>query len=55
MYTVTSFRGSSVSGEELSGIVADYVALDRARVFRRLLMSAIESVAITEDLGQSTA
>jgi hypothetical protein len=38
MQTVTSFPASAVPPDQLSGIVADYLALDRARVFRRLLV-----------------
>ena len=38
MQTVTSFQASAVPPEQLSGIVADYLALDRARIFRRLLV-----------------
>jgi len=38
MHTVTSFHASDVQTEQLTGIVADYLALERARVFRRLLV-----------------
>ena len=38
MQTVTSFQASAVPPEQLSGIVADYLALDRARICRRLLV-----------------
>jgi len=38
MHTVSSFRGSAVSGEELSAIVADHIALERVRLFRRALV-----------------
>ena len=38
MHTVASFHGSAVKPDQLSGIVADYLALERARVLRRLLM-----------------
>jgi hypothetical protein len=38
MHTVSSFRGSVVSGEELSAIVADHIALERVRLFRRALV-----------------
>ena len=37
MPTITSFHSSAVEPEELSGIMADYLALERARIFRRLL------------------
>jgi hypothetical protein len=36
--TVTSFHGSAVPPDRLSAIMADYLALEHARVFRRLLV-----------------
>src|SRR5688500_12012527 len=39
MHTVTSFHASAVQPEELSGIMADYLGLERARIFRRLLVT----------------
>ena len=38
MHTVVSFHGSAVKPDQLSGIMADYLALERARTFRRLLV-----------------
>ena len=38
MHTVTSFSASALRGDQLNDILADYVALDRARVYRRLLV-----------------
>lgn len=38
MHTVTSFHASAVQPEQLGGIMADYLALERARIFRRLLV-----------------
>ena len=38
MHTVTSFHASAVSQDQLSAIMADYMALEEARVFRRLLV-----------------
>ena len=38
MHTVTSFHASAVQPDQLSGIMADYLALERARIFRRLLV-----------------
>jgi hypothetical protein len=38
MPTITSFHSSAVESEEFSGIMADYLALERARIFRRLLV-----------------
>jgi hypothetical protein len=36
--SVMSFRALSVSQEELGSILADYLALDRARILRRLMV-----------------
>jgi hypothetical protein len=38
MHTVTSFHAAAVCPEELSGIMGDYLALEEARIFRRLLV-----------------
>ncbi|HKE85002.1 MAG TPA: hypothetical protein VKB50_14670 [Vicinamibacterales bacterium] len=38
MRGVTAIRSSAVSREQLSQILGDYLALDRARRFRRLLL-----------------
>lgn len=38
MHTVTSFHASDVRPAQLSGIMADYLALERATIFRRLLV-----------------
>jgi hypothetical protein len=38
METVTSFRASAVPPAELRGIISDYLELERARTFRRLLV-----------------
>ena len=38
MHTVTSFHASAVPPDQLSAIMADYLALERVRVFRRLLV-----------------
>lgn len=38
MPTITSFHSSAVESEELSRIMADYLGLERARIFRRLLV-----------------
>ena len=37
VHTITSFHASAVPPDQLSAIMADYVALERARGFRRLL------------------
>ena len=38
VHTVTSFHASAVPPDQLSAIMADYLALEQARVFRRLLV-----------------
>ncbi|MEO7190487.1 MAG: hypothetical protein ABI051_05480 [Vicinamibacterales bacterium] len=37
-HAFTSFHGSDVGGEQLSGILSEYVALERARMYRRLFV-----------------
>jgi len=46
MQTVTSFQASAVPPDQLSSIVADYLALDRARIFRRLLVIRFGLIAL---------
>jgi hypothetical protein len=38
MHTVTSFEGAALRQGELSGIMADYLGVERARIIRRLLV-----------------
>jgi hypothetical protein len=38
MHSFTSFPASAVGPDELNAIMADYLALERVRVFRRLLV-----------------
>lgn len=38
MRTITSFHASAVHPEQLGSIMADYLAVERARIFRRLLV-----------------
>ena len=38
MYSLTSFPASAVDPDELNAITADYLALERVRIFRRLLV-----------------
>lgn len=38
MYKVMSFRASGIPREQLGPILGDYLALDRARILRRLVM-----------------
>ncbi len=46
MQTVTSFPTSAVSREELGAILEDYLSLERARVFRRLLVTRFGLLAL---------
>ena len=39
MHTVTSFDAHMLPPEELNAIIADYLALERLRIFRRLLVT----------------
>jgi hypothetical protein len=39
MQHITSFRASQVPPDTLRDILTDYVALDRARMFRRMLVT----------------
>lgn len=39
MHTTTSFHASAVEPEQLRGILAEFVALERAKVFRRRLVA----------------
>src|SRR5262245_27428628 len=53
MHSVASFHGSTVSAEQLSAIVADHMALERVRLFRRALVprcGALALLAIAFDL-----
>ena len=36
MHTVTSFHGSDVRPDQISAVMSDYVALEQARIYRRL-------------------
>jgi len=47
MQTITSIHASAIPPEELSGIMADYLALERARIFRRLLVTRFGLLAVT--------
>ncbi len=46
METITSIPASAVPEEELGGIVAEYLALDRIRIFRRLLVTRFGALAL---------
>jgi hypothetical protein len=43
--SVTSLPASAVSREELNSILSDYLAFDRARVFRQLLVTRLGLLA----------
>ena len=45
MHTVASFHASAVTPDQLSGITADYLALERAKVLRRLLVKRVGGLA----------
>lgn len=46
MHTVTSFHSSAVQRRELGGIIADYLALERARNLRRVLVARCGLLAV---------
>lgn len=39
MHSITSFTDAAIPPEQLNAIVVDYLALERARVFRRLCVA----------------
>jgi len=46
MHTVTSFHASAVPPDRLNAIVADHLALERAQVVRRLLVTRCGLIAL---------
>jgi Flp pilus assembly protein TadB len=46
MHTVTSLHGSTVRPEQLKALTADYLALEQAREFRRLLVTRCGFVVV---------
>ena len=46
MHTVTSFHASAVQPDQLGEIMAAYLALERARIFRRLLVKRFGVLAV---------
>ena len=46
MHTVTSFHGSAVRSEQLNAVMAEYVALERARIYRRLFVTRFGLLAL---------
>src|SRR5688572_23581024 len=39
MHTVTSFHSSAIQPDQLNAIMADYTALERMRIYRRLFVA----------------
>ena len=46
MHVVTKFLSCSLDPEELNQVLADYVALERVRVFRRLLVMRFGALSV---------
>jgi hypothetical protein len=46
MHTVTSFHASAVPPDRLNAIVADHLALERAHIVRRLLLTRCGMIAL---------
>jgi len=46
VYTTTSFHSSAVPPDQISGIAADYLTLERARIHRRLCVTRFGLTAI---------
>lgn len=51
MPTVTSFQAGAVPPDELNAIMADYLALERTRVIRRLLVLRCGLIAFAVGLA----
>jgi Flp pilus assembly protein TadB len=51
MHTVTSFRAAVVGPEEVTGIMADYLALEQARSVRRLLVVRFGVLAVVAGMA----
>lgn len=49
--TVTSFRASDVPSGQLGPILADYLALEQLKLFRRLLVMRIGVLALLAAIG----
>ena len=47
MQTIVSFRASVIPQEELGHVLADYLALDRARILRRLMVPRFGVLALS--------
>jgi Flp pilus assembly protein TadB len=46
MRTITSFRTAEIRHDQLGPIMSDYLALERARMFRRLLVKRVGVLAV---------
>ena len=46
MHTVTSFDSASVGPQEINAVMADYFALERARIYRRLFVTRFGILAL---------
>jgi hypothetical protein len=46
MQTVTSFHSSAVEPHHISAIMAEYLALERARIYRRLFVTRFGLLAL---------
>jgi hypothetical protein len=46
MHTVTSFHSSDIQPDQLNAIMADYTALERVRIYRRLFVTRFGLLAL---------
>ena len=46
MHTVTSFHASAARPDQISAVMSEYLALERARIFRRLLVRRFGLLAV---------
>jgi hypothetical protein len=53
MQTLVSFPASGTTSQELGPILSDYLALDRARIFRRLMVARFAVLALSAALLES--
>ena len=47
MHSVTSFRASAVPSDQINAIAGEYLALERARTYRRLFVTRFGLLAFT--------
>jgi hypothetical protein len=50
MHEVTSFEGSAIDPTELSGIMAEYLELERLRLVRRMLVGRCGALALAASM-----